>query len=161
VTFEPGRLEGGYGFGYSPARPISAPHLLLAGDAAGGNLLTGEGIGQALEFGKLAAAEIAAAYGKDDFSFRNYGSRLARSELGRNLREAGRIARTFYTEGPQTAVPSIAADRALRKSVADYMAGTESDACRRAILTRIVAGFLKHGRPRPATMLRILVSKLF
>ncbi len=58
---------------------LSRPHLLLAGDAAGADPLFGEGIAIALAYGKVAAAEINAAFAKNDFRFKNYKWRIFRN----------------------------------------------------------------------------------
>lgn len=81
---------------YDPARPLARPGVLLVGSAAGVNALTGEGIWQSLEYGRLAAEEIAAAYGADDFRFAGYDARVARSPLGRDLRVSRLVADLFY-----------------------------------------------------------------
>lgn len=51
---------------------LSLPHLLLAGDAAGADPLFGEGIAIALAYGKVAAAEVTAAFAKNNFEFKRY-----------------------------------------------------------------------------------------
>lgn len=59
--------------------PLARPHLLLAGDSAGADPLMGEGISIALAYGKVAAAEVAAAFAADDFSFRYYKWHILRN----------------------------------------------------------------------------------
>lgn len=81
---------------YDPRAPIARPGVLLAGSAAGVNPLTGEGIWQSFEYGRLVAESIAAAYGADDFRFADYGARVARSPMGRDLRLSRRLADLFY-----------------------------------------------------------------
>jgi flavin-dependent dehydrogenase len=81
---------------YDPGAPLAAPGVLLVGSAAGVNALTGEGIWQSLEYGRLAAESIAAAYGTGDFRFADYDTRVARSPMGRDLRLSRRIADAFY-----------------------------------------------------------------
>lgn len=79
---------------YQPGKPLSAPHVLLAGDAAGVCALVGEGISQALGYGELAAASIERAFARDDFSFSDYTPRVARSAMGRSL-----FVRTWLARG--------------------------------------------------------------
>ncbi len=81
---------------YDPGAPLAKPGVLLAGSAAGVNGLTGEGIWQSFEYGRLAAESIAAAYGRDDFRLADYGDRVARSPMGRDLALSRRIADLFY-----------------------------------------------------------------
>jgi flavin-dependent dehydrogenase len=77
---------------FSPKNQISVPRVLLVGDAAGADPFLGEGISIALGYGALAAREIGGAFAKNDFSFRNYRSRILKSSLGHAL-----IARWFLT----------------------------------------------------------------
>ncbi len=76
--------------------PFSAPHILLAGDAAGADALFGEGISLALGYGRLAALAVRDAFARRDFSFRTYRSAVLRSELGKSLRRRTWWARFFY-----------------------------------------------------------------
>ncbi|MGE5376900.1 MAG: NAD(P)/FAD-dependent oxidoreductase [Bacteroidota bacterium] len=77
---------------FSPENPMSAPRVLLVGDAAGADPLFGEGISIALGYGALAAQEIGRAFRRRDFTFSGYKSRVLRSALGRTL-----IARWILT----------------------------------------------------------------
>ena len=84
---------------YAPGTPVAAPHVLLAGDAAGCDPLMGEGISYALEYGILAADAILAARATGDYRFRSYARAVRRSTLGRKLRRLALGARLFY--GPR------------------------------------------------------------
>jgi flavin-dependent dehydrogenase len=77
---------------FSPRNPMSAPRVLLVGDAAGADPFLGEGISIALGYGALAAREIGEAFAKEDFSFDGYRRRVLRSPLGQAL-----ITRWFLT----------------------------------------------------------------
>jgi flavin-dependent dehydrogenase len=70
---------------FSPENPMSAPRVLLVGDAAGADPLFGEGISIALGYGTLAACEIGRAVQQNDFSFKGYKNRVLRSALGQAL----------------------------------------------------------------------------
>ncbi len=87
------KLLGSFGYAYSPKAPLARPHILLAGDTAGLDELTGEGVRQSLMFGKLAADEICRAIDKSDYSFANYSGRVRRSELGHELMFSARMRR--------------------------------------------------------------------
>jgi len=76
---------------------FSALRLLLVGDAAGVDALFGEGISLALGYGGLAAAEIRDAFAINDFSFRDYRTRILHSALGKALRRRTWWARFFYS----------------------------------------------------------------
>jgi flavin-dependent dehydrogenase len=81
---------------YSPKNKVSIPRVLLVGDAAGADAIFGEGISMALGYGLIAAREIAESYRRNEFSFRGYKRRLARSGLGRSLFARWFIARVVY-----------------------------------------------------------------
>ena len=66
------KLEGHPLRWFEPKSAFSAPHVLLAGDAAGADALFGEGISIALGYGGLAAQAIKEAFARQDFSFRDY-----------------------------------------------------------------------------------------
>jgi flavin-dependent dehydrogenase len=77
---------------FSPENPMSAPRVLLVGDAVGADPIFGEGISIALGYGNLAAHAINDAFQRNDFSFRKYKTRVLMSPLGQTL-----IARWFIT----------------------------------------------------------------
>lgn len=81
---------------YSPRNPVSAPRVLLVGDAVGADGIFGEGISMALGYGKVAAGELIRAFDTGDFSFRGYKRRLARSALGQTLFARWVITRILY-----------------------------------------------------------------
>jgi flavin-dependent dehydrogenase len=93
------KLEGHPLRWFEPKSLFSAAHILLAGDAAGGDALFGEGISIALGYGELAAEAIRDAFLNKDFSFRDYKLRLLRSEMGKALIRRTWLARTFYRLG--------------------------------------------------------------
>lgn len=75
---------------------MSAPRVLLVGDAAGADPLLGEGISMALGYGLVAAREISEAFKRGDFSLRGYKSRVMRSGLGQSLFARWLIAQIVY-----------------------------------------------------------------
>src|SRR5581483_10781416 len=64
---------------------VSGERLLLAGDAAGIDALTGEGIAVGLEEGPVVAGVILDALATGDFSFAGYRRALRRATVGREL----------------------------------------------------------------------------
>lgn len=81
---------------FHPRASFSVPGLVLAGDAAGADSLLGEGISPALGWGQLAAAAVADAFARGDFSFRDYRLRVLTSRLGRALTFRYVLARLLY-----------------------------------------------------------------
>lgn len=76
---------------------LSAPNVLLAGDAAGADALMGEGISQAIGYGEIAAGALADAFERGRFDFADYTDRVDRSPLGRSLAIRTWLARHLYS----------------------------------------------------------------
>ena len=81
---------------FSPENQMSAPRLLLVGDAAGADPFLGEGISIALGYGVLAAREIGEAFRWNDFSFKGYRQRVLKSPLGQVLLMRWFVAHLVY-----------------------------------------------------------------
>jgi flavin-dependent dehydrogenase len=81
---------------FTPWSRVSGPHVLLAGDAAGSDVLFGEGIGIALAYGAIAAISLTQAFAKGRFSFSDYRWRLLFSPLGGYLLRRGLLAQICY-----------------------------------------------------------------
>jgi flavin-dependent dehydrogenase len=90
------KLEGHPLRWFEPRSACSAPHVLLAGDAAGADALFGEGISIALGYGRYAAQAIQEAFIRKDFSFRDYKSTILHSKMGQALRRRTWMAKLFY-----------------------------------------------------------------
>ncbi len=75
---------------------FSQPRVILVGDAAGADPLFGEGISFALGYGPVAAAAIADAFARRDFSFADYKKRLLADPLFKQLDIRTRLARFAY-----------------------------------------------------------------
>ncbi len=78
-------LEGHPFRWYHWRAPISAPQILLVGDAAGSDPVVGEGISFALGYGQVAAGALQDAFAMGDLSFTSYRRRLLRHRTGRYL----------------------------------------------------------------------------
>jgi flavin-dependent dehydrogenase len=81
---------------FEPRSVFSTEHILLVGDAAGGDALFGEGISIALGYGALAAQAIKEAFYTKDYSFRGYKTAILRSEMGKALARRTWWAKFFY-----------------------------------------------------------------
>lgn len=92
----PGAARGWPAWCYDARAPITGPHLLCVGDAAGIDALTGEGIAVGLESGPVAAAAIAEGLARNEFRFAGYRRALRRAVVGRELALDGRLARLLY-----------------------------------------------------------------
>jgi menaquinone-9 beta-reductase len=81
---------------FSPKNQMSAPRVLLVGDAAGADPFLGEGISFALGYGALAAREIGEAFQRKEFSFNGYRRLLLKSALGQVLIARWVVAHIVY-----------------------------------------------------------------
>jgi len=72
--------------GFEPHQPYSSPRVMLVGEAAGIDAVTGEGIAQAIEYGALAGKYLAEKLVTHELSFADWTARLARSKVGYDLR---------------------------------------------------------------------------
>ena len=85
--------------GWAPGAAIAKPRVLLVGEAAGIDIATGEGIGQAIEYGSIAGPYLARALDRDDLGFTDWQRTVTRHHLGRQLRIRHGCYRAFY--GPR------------------------------------------------------------
>ncbi len=82
--------------GFHPHEPLARGRTLLVGEAAGIDPVSGEGIAQALLYGRAAAAYLAARLGSPQPSFDDWGAYLARTSLGRDLYVRHAIGRRLF-----------------------------------------------------------------
>jgi flavin-dependent dehydrogenase len=107
--------------GFTPGAPIAAPRVLLVGEAAGIDIATGEGIGQAIEYGALAGPYLARALADDQLGFADWRRAIDRHHLGLQLRVRHAAYRAFYGAGRATIermMPKIPA--LMRAGVEDF-----------------------------------------
>ncbi len=97
--WDPGSLElKGHPISlFTPFNHFSMPRVLLVGDAAGVDILFGEGISMALGYGKVAADTIIKAFNLQQFDFTDYKRRLLGTPLGRVLTARWIIAHLIYS----------------------------------------------------------------
>ena len=89
--------------GFEPTSRVAGGALMLAGEAAGIDPVTGEGIAQAIEYGSLAGQFLAGRLeGEGAVSVEGWDDALARSRLARDLRIRTRFVKLFY--GPDRAL---------------------------------------------------------
>ncbi|HEX3762915.1 MAG TPA: hypothetical protein VHW23_29670, partial [Kofleriaceae bacterium] len=87
--------------GFEPGAAIARPRVLLVGEAAGIDIATGEGIGQAIEYGAVAGGYLARALAADRLGFADWRRTVERHHLGVQLRLRHAAHRMFY--GPRRA----------------------------------------------------------
>jgi len=84
---------------FNPNNTISDQRIILIGDAAGVDVLFGEGISPALGYGKIASIEIDHAFRKKEFSLKGYKTNLLLSGLGRYFFIRWLLAALIYRLG--------------------------------------------------------------
>jgi menaquinone-9 beta-reductase len=107
--------------GFEPGAPLARPRVLLVGEAAGIDIATGEGIGQAIEYGAIAGPYLARALADDDLGFAGWRRAVDLHHLGLQLRVRHAAYRAFYGKGRATLermLPRLPA--LLRASVEDF-----------------------------------------
>lgn len=82
--------------GFEPGAAISAPRVLLVGEAAGIDIATGEGIGQAIEYGSVAGPYLANAIAENALDFRDWHKTIEQHHLGFQLAIRHGCYRAFY-----------------------------------------------------------------
>jgi flavin-dependent dehydrogenase len=87
--------------GFELHQPFSAPRVLLVGEAAGIDPITGEGIAQAVEYGQCAGTYLAPRLASGDLGFEDWGKYVRRSRLGFDLGVRTRLVDLCF--GPRRA----------------------------------------------------------
>ena len=82
--------------GFEPGAELSVPRVLLVGEAAGIDIATGEGIGQAIEYGSIAGPYLAEALARDDFGLTDYRETIEKHHLGLQMAIRHACYRQFY-----------------------------------------------------------------
>jgi geranylgeranyl reductase family protein len=146
VTLD-GEARGWPAWGYHPRTRVAVPHLVLVGDAAGIDGLTGEGIAVALEQGLVAADAIARALDDGDFRFRGYRRALRRATVGRDLAIDRWLARLLYRGKTERWLGFLLEDPKMLDLYAARVAGGVVLADRKADLIAAFGRYLAKGKP--------------
>ena len=82
--------------GWEPGADIAKARVMLVGEAAGIDIATGEGIGQAIEYGAVAGPYLARAFDRDNLRFSDWRQAVDRHHLGFQLKIRHAAYRWFY-----------------------------------------------------------------
>lgn len=88
--------------GFTPGAAISKPRVLLVGEAAGIDIATGEGIGQAIEYGEVAGTYLATALARDDVGFVDWRHTIDKHHLGWQMAIRYACYDHFYSDSRPT-----------------------------------------------------------
>ena len=114
--------------GFEPGAEVARPRVLLVGEAAGIDIATGEGIGQAIEYGAIAGPYLARALADDDLGFESWRAAIARHHLGLQLRIRHAAHRVFYGRGRPTVERMLPRLTALARAGVQDFAGVPMSA---------------------------------
>jgi flavin-dependent dehydrogenase len=149
----PGPARGWPAWGYHPQAPVAGPHLLCAGDAAGIDGLTGEGIAVGLAHGPVAARAARAALASGDFGFAGYRHALRRCTEGREVALDRWLAGLLYRMPDfRAALSLIMFDDEVRALYAARVSGDLVLADHKPALVGALARHLYLGRARMAAL---------
>ena len=82
--------------GFERHTPYAGRRVMLVGEAAGIDGLTGEGIAQAIAYGAFAGPYLAEKLAQRDFAFNDFAARLSRSSVGFELRVRARTIPYYF-----------------------------------------------------------------
>jgi menaquinone-9 beta-reductase len=149
----PRAARGWPAWGYHPRSPVAGPRLLCAGDAAGIDGLTGEGIAVGLAHGPLAATAIHRALRSGDFTFADYAQALRRATVGRELALDRWLARLLYTTPDfRPWLSLVMFDRTVQDLYAARVSGSNVLADRKPALLGALGRHLFLGQQRMAAL---------
>ncbi len=105
--------------------PIAVPRAMLVGEAAGIDALLGEGIAQAVLYGKTAGPYLARAIRRGDYSFADWQRVFSTSRVGLDLRLRARMASWIYDDARPLAERFITRSQAFATAGIHYFAGDQ------------------------------------
>jgi geranylgeranyl reductase family protein len=83
---------------FDPHVPVSRPGVLLVGESAGIDPMTGEGIAQAIQYGAVAGRYLARKLRERELGFEDWVSEIRRTMIGRDLHVRTWAVPFFYGE---------------------------------------------------------------
>jgi menaquinone-9 beta-reductase len=109
--------------GLELARAVAVPRVLLVGEAAGIDPILGEGIAQAILYGKVAGSYLAACARAGDYGFTDWRRVLGRSRVGIDLRARAAAVQLVYGGGRPALERWVTTSQAIARAGMHYFAG--------------------------------------
>lgn len=109
--------------GLSLHEPTARPHVLLVGEAAGIDPVLGEGIAQAILYGKVAGPYVARCLERGALDFAEWPRTLAASRVGLDLSIRTRLAPWVYDRARPLAERFVAGSPSFANAGLHYFAG--------------------------------------
>jgi flavin-dependent dehydrogenase len=95
--------------GFHPSTAVGRERVLLVGEAAGIDPVTGEGIAQAVQYGHVAGSYLARKFRERDSDFSDWPRAVRHSSVGRDLLVRSALLRLAYG-GPRSSVERFLAE---------------------------------------------------
>lgn len=145
VTYKPFSERG-----YVHGAEIARPSVLLIGEAAGIDVVTGEGIAHAVVYARIAASLVARGLAKNSLHFESYGALVRNSLMAQHLRQSSALAPHVY--GPRAARwAAFLADRPeVVAACAEWYEGRPIQSTRMLRIAFDLASAFLRGEGRPA-----------
>jgi hypothetical protein len=125
--------------GFERHTPFASQRVMLVGEAAGIDGLTGEGIAQAIGYGAFAGPYLAEKLATGDFAFGDFARRLSASRVGFELRVRARTIPYYF--GPHRAL----IERFVLRTPDFFAMGLEHFAGRKLSRARLAKSALSFG----------------
>ena len=144
--------------GFDRTEPVSKPHVLLVGEAAGIDIATGEGIAQAVQYGALAGPYLARAFRSGDLGFSDWLAHIRADGVGRQLRARLWAYERFFGEDRDAMERVIArSPEALRVAMRNFAGTANGPLAWGRALADLAPALAAHG---PGLVVRTLRSAL-
>jgi flavin-dependent dehydrogenase len=138
--------------GYVHGAEISRPSLLLVGEAAGIDAVTGEGIAHATVYARIAASVVARGFARGELHFQSYGARMRGTLMAQHLRQSSFIAPYVYGRRAQHFAAFLAARPEVVAACAEWYEGRPLAAARGMKIGAALVGELLRGRAQPGVV---------
>ena len=141
VTYKP-FSERGYVHGSELARPF----VMLIGEAAGIDVVTGEGIAHAVVYARIAADLVARGLAKNCLHFEAYGARVRNSLMAQHLRQSSALSPHVYGQHAVRWAEFLAARPEVVAACAEWYEGRPIKNTRMLrIVLELATSFLRGG----------------
>jgi menaquinone-9 beta-reductase len=127
--------------GFDRHAAVSRPRVLLVGEAAGIDAVTGEGIAQAIQYGAVAGCYLARKLETRDLSFDDWSREIASTMIGRDLITRSLVIPLFYGRRRPQVEQFLHATPDLIRVGLQHFAGKRWS---RAALARAAASVARH-----------------
>lgn len=141
VTYKPFSERG-----YVHGAEIARPNVLLVGESAGIDAVTGEGIAHATVYARVAASVVARGFARNELHFQSYGARMRGTLMAQHLRQSTLIAPYVYGKRARQFAAFLAARPEVVAACAEWYEGRPLSAATGIKIGASLLGDLLRGR---------------